>query len=210
MSNFLSGIAVVLSILAGILSGFTAYKVFSLEQEVGTLSNSVANQKIAQPSPSPQDVAANTPPQNSSSTPGNISPSPTNSPSIQPGQFVQLAFKDKAQIELLKVKRIKDPDIGTRNVVNVQIRARRLVGDEETNPYDTLIFLDNTTVRNPDTSEVYEAVGKDRSTGEINLNFVKGGASVDAYVWLRVPEGVKTLDLYIPETQTFKNVPIEN
>jgi hypothetical protein len=35
-------------------------------------------------------------------------------------------------------------------------------------------------------------------------------ASSDAYVWLRIPEGVTAIDLFIPDTGAFKNVPIEN
>jgi hypothetical protein len=40
------------------------------------------------------------------------------------------------------------------------------------------------------------------------LDFMDQGASADAYVWLQVPEGVKTLDIYIPETQVFKGIAI--
>jgi hypothetical protein len=199
MKNFLSSIAIVLSLLASLFSGFTGYKVFTLEQEVRTLSNSVANQKTDQTSSTQAGTTENIPPQNASSTPANTT-------GIQPGQFVQLAFKDKARIELLKIKRIKDPETGTSDVVNVQFRVRRLARDMESLG---IISSYNMTARNPDTSETYKSLGVDRSSGVISLSSVKSGASVDAYVWLKVPDGVKTIDLYIPETQVFENVPID-
>jgi hypothetical protein len=196
MSNFLSGIAVILSLLASVFSGFTAYRVFNLEQQVGALSQSTANQPAAQTAPSP------------ASNPS--SPPAANAAGIQPGQFIQSAFGNKAQVELLAIKRIQDPEAGARDVVNVQFRVRRLVRDEETNPYDKGMYPRNVKARNPDTSETYEALGGKRATSDVNLNFVKRGASVDAYVWLKVPEAASTLDIYIPETQVFKNVPIAN
>jgi hypothetical protein len=196
MSNFLSGVAVILSLLASVFSGFTAYPVFNLEQQVGALSQSAANQPTTQAAPSPS---------------GNPSAPPAaNAAGIQPGQFMQPAYGNKAQVELLAIKRIQDPEAGARDVVNVQFRVRRLVRDEETNPYDKGIYPRDVTARNPDTSETYESLGGERATRVVNLNFVKRGASVDAYVWLKIPEGAKTLDIYIPETQVFKNVPIAN
>ncbi len=196
MSNFLSGIAVILSLFASVFSGFAVYRVFNLEQQVGALSQSTTNQQAAQTVPSP--------PSNPSSPPA------ANGAGIQPGQFIQPAIENKAQVELLTVKRIQDPETSTRDVVNVQFRARRLVRDEETNPYDKNFFPDNVVARNPDTSETYKSIGGKRATGSFNLNSVRRGSSVDAYVWLKIPEGNNTIDLYIPETQVFKNVPIAN
>jgi hypothetical protein len=207
MNNFFSGIAVVLSTFACLIGGFTLYKVASLEQKVETLSQTAANLEKAQASLSQNSTPENTPSQSTVPTPSDSPVPPVNNTGIQPGQFVQFAFGNKAQIELLAVKRIKDPETGTRDVVNVQFRARRLVRDGETNPYG-LISMDNTTARNPDTSETYKALGSQKSTGYVNLNSVKRGASVDAYVWLKVPEGANALDIYIPETQVFKNVSI--
>jgi hypothetical protein len=33
---------------------------------------------------------------------------------------------------------------------------------------------------------------------------------VDAYVWMKIPEGVNTVDIFVPNTAAFKNVPIAN
>lgn len=127
---------------------------------------------------------------------------------IQPGQFVQSAFGTKGQVELLLVKRIQDPEIGTRNVVNVQMRIRRIEPDRV---YGTdSMSVAATTARNPETSETYKAVSLDRSTGGVSLFLMRAGTSADAYVWLRVPEGVNTIDIFVPDTAAFKNVPISN
>jgi len=56
---------------------------------------------------------------------------------------------------LLSVKRIQDPELKTRDVVNVQFRIRRLadqVGGQN------IISPGQTTARNPDTSETYKPV----------------------------------------------------
>lgn len=127
---------------------------------------------------------------------------------VQPGQFVQPAFGTKGQVELLSVKRIEDPETKARNVVNVQMRIRRVEPDRVYG--SDAIYIGGTTARNPETSETYKAASFDRSTGSVSLFLMRPGASADAYVWLRVPEGTNTIDIYVPDTQAFKNVPIAN
>lgn len=136
-------------------------------------------------------------------------PAPNNSVTIQPNQYVQNALGTKAQVELLAVKRIKDPQLQTRDVVNVQMRIRRLT-PENLSGMD-MINVGSTTARNPVTSETYKAVDFiNRSTGVVSLIQMRPRSSVDAYVWLRIPEGANTLDIFVPETAAFKNVPISN
>lgn len=125
-----------------------------------------------------------------------------------PGQFLQPAFSNKAEVELLSVKRIKDPQTGNRDVVNVQMRVRRLATDG-VNPGESLGVY-NTTARNPETSETYKGVNFERSTGNVALFSLRPKVSADAYVWLRVPESVNTLDIFVPDTAAFNNVPISN
>jgi hypothetical protein len=127
---------------------------------------------------------------------------------VQPSQFIQPAFGTKGQVELLSVKRVQDPDTRTRTVVNVQMRIRRF--DPDIAYGSDVIYVGGTTARNPETSETYEQAGFDRSTGSVSLSSMRTGASADAYVWLRVPEGVNTIDIYVPDTQAFKNVRISN
>ncbi len=135
--------------------------------------------------------------------------SPSTSVATQPSQFVQNALGTKAQVELLWVKRTKDPQLGTRDLVNVQMRIRRITSEKLSGR--DMITVGSTTARNPDTSETYKAVDlMGRVAQTVSLYSMRPRSSVDAYVWLRVPEGVNTIDIFIPETATFKNVPISN
>lgn len=166
-------------------------------------ANTTATQTNNPPvSPSTPNRAEQTP---QTTTP----PASNNSLAIQPGQFVQNALGTKAQVELLSLKRIKDPEAGTNDIVNVQMRVRRMTTQ---NPSGLdMINIGTTTARNPDTSETYKAVDFiKRSTGVVSLIQMRPRSSVDGYVWLRVPEGVNTLDIFLPETAAFKNVPISN
>lgn len=158
----------------------------------------------------PVATVVNNPPVASSIPSAQQVPSaPNNSLTIQPNQYVQNALGTKASVELLALKRIKDPQLQTRDIVNVQMRIRRLTPE---NPSGRdMINVGSTTARNPDTSETYKAVDFiNHSTGVVSLVQMRPRSSVDAYVWLRVPEQVNTLDIFVPETAAFKNVPISN
>ncbi|MFN6514869.1 MAG: hypothetical protein RMY29_010245 [Nostoc sp. CreGUA01] len=200
MSTFLSSVAVLLSTLALGCSGYVAYEVFTLREtlnatKTNTLSNSTPTQV-----PSPTTTTSSQEPTASPS------PATATTSAIQPGQFVQPAFGKKAEVELLSAKRIKDPQTGNRDVINVQMRIRRLATDGVVG--SDIISVSSTTARNPDTSETYKGVALDRSTGSVSLFQVRPQASADAYVWLRVPDGVNNLDIFVPDTAAFKNVPI--
>jgi hypothetical protein len=212
MSNFLSGVAVFLSSIALLFSGFTAYQVFNLQQTISQINNATSQTsnlsgRVDTQQPEKATIAPSTSP-----TP--VAPSvPINNPStptaaIAPGQYVQKALGTKVEVELLKVKRIKDPEAGTYDVVNVQMRFRRLATEITGTDY---ISVGQTTARNPDTNETYKAVDSTRrSTGGVGFYNLRPQASVDAYVWLRVPEGANNLDIFIPETAAFQNIPISN
>ncbi len=200
MSTFLSSVAVLLSTLALGCSGYVAYELFTLREtlnatKTNTLSNSTPTQV-----PSPTTTTSSQEPTASPS------PATATTSAIQPGQFVQPAFGKKAEVELLSAKRIKDPQTGNRDVINVQMRIRRLATDGVVG--SDIISVSSTTARNPDTSETYKGVALDRSTGSVSLFQVRPQASADAYVWLRVPDGVNNLDIFVPDTAAFKNVPI--
>lgn len=198
VSTFLSGVAVLLSTLALGCSGYVAYEVFTLRQ---TLNASNISNTIPTQVPS---LTSTTSPQTT------ISPSPATATTsaISPGQFVQPAFGKKAEVELLSAKRIKDPETGNRDVVNLQMRIRRLATDGVV--VGDIISVASTTARNPETSVTYKGVALNRSTGSVSLFQVRPQASADAYIWLRVPDGVNNLDIFVPDTAAFKNVPISN
>ncbi len=221
MNTFISSIAVLLSVIALGGTGFAIAQIFQLQQNFRELNASVQNSPVASESPqSPPTASPSTVPTTEFNQQANTE--------IQPGQFVQYAFKDRAQVELLSVKRIQNPDNGQRNVVNVQMRVRNLEGR-----INNVIVPDQTIARNPQTSERYESYDRvtdkaareqsrrdgtkidrsgriDRATGAISMGLVKKGSSVDGYVWLLIPEEVQTIDLIIPETATFVAVPISN
>ncbi|GAA6614590.1 hypothetical protein [Scytonema sp. NUACC26] len=213
MSTFLSTVAVLLSTLALLCSGYAAYQVFTLQQTVSTnaretttTSQTTSTQTTSNSSPTAVPPQPETPP--SPSPTATAESKTTASTGIQPGQFVQPAFGNKAQVELLSVKRIKDPETGNRDVVNVQMRIRRLVSDGVSGL--DVISISETSARNPDTSETFKGIGFKRSTGSVSLFSLRPKASADAYVWLRIPEGVNSLDIFVPDTGAFSNVPISS
>lgn len=199
MSTFLSGTAVFLSTVALVCGGYAAYEVFTLRQ---TLNNNVSIRTENNTATTPISSDKSIPPQPKSS-PEATTPAAT---TLQPGQFVQPAFGNKAEVELLSVKRIKDPETGNRDVVNVQMRIRRRATDGVGG--GDIISVSSTTARNPDTSETYKGVAVNRSTGSVALPQLRPNASADAYVWIRVPNGVTTLDIFVPDAAAFQNVPI--
>ena len=117
------------------------------------------------------------------------------------------AYGRLAEVTLLRVNRIKDPESGTDDLVNVQVRVKRmgdkLLGTE-------FINFHGVKARNVDISETYEPARLTSAASEpISLVLLKRGASGDAYVWLRVPREVSVLSIYIPQTEEFANVHIE-
>ncbi len=141
VSTFLSGVAVLLSTLALGCSGYVAYEVLTLRQTLNannTVSNTIPTQVPS--------ITATTSPQATASS----SPATATTSAISPGQFVQPAFGKKAEVELLSAKRIKDPETGNRDVVNLQMRIRRLATDGVVG--SDIISVASTTARNPDTS----------------------------------------------------------
>jgi hypothetical protein len=118
------------------------------------------------------------------------------------------AYGRLAEVTLLRVNRIKDPESGTNDLVNVQVRVKRL-GDKLLG--NEFINFHGVTARNVDTSETYEAARLTSGASEpVSLPLLKRGASGDAYVWLRVPADVSNLNIYIPQTEEFANVRIED
>ncbi|OUL33242.1 hypothetical protein [Nostoc sp. 106C] len=203
MSTFLSGVAVFLSTVALICGGYAAYEVFTLRQTLNTTNISTGVSTAISPTSATKSIPAEPTASPEKTTPASVAISV-----LQPGQFMQPAFGNKAEVELLSAKRIKDPETGNRDVVNVQMRIRRQATDGVGG--GDIISVASTTARNPETSETYKAIALNRSTGSVSLAQLRPKASADAYVWIRVPDGVKNLDIFVPDTAAFKNVPISN
>ena len=115
------------------------------------------------------------------------------------------AFGNKAQVQLLSVQRVENPQSGKRDFVTVQMRVSRLADNVGRND---VINIPQVTARNYVSKTIYKSVPVASSTGSIALNSIPRGESVDASVVLKVPEGVQFVDIYVPETGTFEEVEI--
>ena len=221
MKNFLLGIAVTLSGLALAGSGWTLYQLSQLQNSLQQQQNSFDEQqnliqeqqnaiaqlveKVEANQEEISSVAANATKGSQSSRLASSSNSTSSQQSkgIEPGQFVNKGVNNKIEIGLLSVKRIANPDGGAENVVVVQMRVRRIVPKGEV---DSISFSQSKG-RNPETSEVYRTI-RTKSTTYLSINSIPKDAWGNAYFWLRVPEEVNVIDIVIPETAIFKNVPI--
>ncbi|MBE9189150.1 hypothetical protein IQ230_01965 [Gloeocapsopsis crepidinum LEGE 06123] len=204
-NRFLSKFAIAFSTLAIIFSSLTLARVFTLQREVESLEDSI-RRLTTLPSPVPSTNLPNTTDSNIPSPPPVVVPYSTTAPlptrTLPPGQFVQSALNNQGQVELLQVNRSPHQ----ANVVNVQIRIRAL---KLNIPMSEYIDLSNTTARNPTTNETYKAISGE-STGVVSLGAMQSANQpvVDAYVWLQVPTQIEVIDIYIPNTKPFENVPI--
>ena len=117
---------------------------------------------------------------------------------------MQPAFGGRARIELLQVNRIQHPTTGKKNLVNVQFQinrvADRMFGNDWFNPRAI-------KSRNPETSEVGTIA---QSAGTVELEKINKEKPMKTNVWLYVPDGVNAIDIIMPQTQIFENVPIKN
>ncbi|MBW4490288.1 MAG: hypothetical protein KME12_21115 [Trichocoleus desertorum ATA4-8-CV12] len=191
--NLLSKVAILLSVMALTFSGFAIYQVKQLQPPAPS-ADKTPQSKI-NPDASSSTSAATT--------------SPTTSATTEPGKLVQLALDNKAEVTLLTAERIQDPDTGNSDVVNVKLRIRRLA--ENVSAYD-FINVGGAVAQEPEsTIATYEPVDPiKKSTGPISLQGIRKQASADAYVWLRVPEGVSTLNIRVPGAEVFEAVKVVN
>jgi hypothetical protein len=226
INAFLSSIAIFLSAIALGITGFAIVQNFQLQQSFNQLNVSMQKSLVtSEPSPVHNSTLESPPADNTATTPPSQQTQQVNK-AIQPGQFVRPAFGGKAEVELLAVKRIQNPETGKRDVVNVQMRFRRLKVRSGGS-----IILNHTKARNPDTSQTYESYNEvvedeererarregteidrsriKRSTGNIMMRYdVPQGGSSDGYVWMSIPEGINKIDLLVDDTEAFLNVPI--
>lgn len=228
ISTFLSSVAVLLSAIALGITGFVLIQNFQLQQNFNQLSASVQKSPTSsEPSPVPNTAPSSLPADNAATVAPSQPTQPVNT-AIQPGQFVQAILGGMGKVELLAVKRIQDPETGKRNVVNIQMRFYALQDMKKTHK---TIVLDQVKARQPETSQTYKSYDevveeeekerseregtevdrsiKKRSTEYIHLTQMKPGSSVDGYVWMVIPEGIDTIDLLVPHTEAFTNVPVD-
>ena len=234
--NFLSSISLICSIVSILCSSFLFYNFLTLQRELKTTrqtlnqvvaapnstSTSSTNQHSTSDSSTNQksesvDIASSSSKELANSAENQTTQS-TNQTSVEvaevkPGMYVNSGFDEKAQVELLQVNRIQNPNTGLKDLVNVRFRLRRVADEVLANDG---ISARKISAREPFTSEDYQPFvdsqrGADSMTeNPIMLENIPKGGSVDAYVWLIIPEGVKAIDLLIPEVKDFDKVPISD
>lgn len=205
--SFLTTLAFLLSLVSLGISGFLAYRFLDVQQAVSVVTNAL-NQNSAQ-QPNSDSPTANQPSPNPTTQPAQpLTQTPTGSFG-QPGT-TQPAIDNKAQVEIIAVNRIQNPNTKLRDFVNVQFRVRRVAPKTDAISYEQgVIYPGSTTARNPTTGETYPAVDRiNRATSNIAVSDLNQNATADAYVWMQIPETTKGIDILIPKTQAFKNVTI--
>ncbi len=203
--SFLTTVAFLLSLLSLGVSGFLAYRFLDLQQAFSVVDSAINRG----PSPQNQNSPTVSPAPQSTQTPSQ----PTSSPAeTQTGLLTQPAIDNKAQVEIIAVNRIQNPNTKLRDFVNIQFRVRRLAPKTTAIEYGQgIIYPGSTTARNPTSGETYQAVDRiNRATSNIAVSDLNANATADAYVWMQIPEGVTAIDVLIPKTQAFKNVAIAN
>ncbi len=211
-------LATSLASLSLVASVFLLYQIVK-EEEQRPPSNSQIDEQQVSPSDTQTKEEDNTSinPSSETSTPQ----AEAGKVGVEPGQLVQPALGNKAQVELTAVRRI----LGEPDKVRVEMRFKRNTdGDRDTSNsrYGTsrpfsgnfgsgVTDVGNTTARNPITSETYKAVDPSNlASGIVSLSGIHQGQPKDGYVVLNVPSGVNVIDIFIPNAGTFKNVPISN
>jgi len=220
MKNFLSVLSTTFSGLAFVATIFLISQILEVKKSVDSISQSVTanSQELKTVATSINTAPNSTPdistennllqqqtPESTAETNLNPTENTENEPSskpIEPGQFVSLGYKNQVKIELLSAKRIKNPKTGKRDLVNVNLRVNRQVSDA-----NGFFNLSRAKGRNPETSEDYRTV-TNKSTNLTSIKKLPDNAWANGYFWLKVPEDVNSLDIVIPETAIFKQVPI--
>lgn len=132
-------------------------------------------------------------------------PSFLNAPNrVEPGHFVQSAYRGAAKVELLSAYRIDNS--GQSDLVNLRLRVTR---QESQIPGNGDINLADTTVINTRTNQTYPIM-QVRTPGNewISLYRLRQGQSTEATITLQVPPDLGRVDISIPQTEVFRNVPI--
>jgi hypothetical protein len=162
MSKVLPIGAIFISLLASGISFFSIYKLTVAEQKLETLAKTLAQQQ--QKLQTVQNTISGQPTQ--TAAPRGVTDTSTATSAggsnggaiatIQPGQFVNPAFENDAQVELLSVKRMTNPNTQERNIVNIQFRVRK-VGDFKNKPASR-IAASKVAARSSDTSEAFNVI----------------------------------------------------
>lgn len=207
MNSFFAGITFTFSTLALIASGFSVYQVSKFQNSLESQANNI--EALSQRDLANKDTPVIPTASNSNiiqdkqvnETPSQEADSAKKSSAIQPDQFVNKGFDNKLKVEIESTKRIQNPDTGDQDIVVVNFRILSLVPKMES----TFLYWKRVKGRNPDTSEEYST---EKYSDTTYLHKLPNNAWANAYIWLQVSEGVKVIDIAVPETAMFRNVPI--
>lgn len=125
----------------------------------------------------------------------------------QEDQFVKDGFEGTVKVEILKVKRIQNPANQKRDTVLVSLRIK-LNTEKLPNINNNFFEAKDAKTRNPDTFEEYQTID-DKHTKNTSFKRLPRNAWANAYFWSQVPENVEVVDIIIPFTEIFANIPIE-
>lgn len=205
---FMSTIAFVSSILSLLVSGFLAYRFLDLREE---FRNSPLNSGVTLPNANNSNTPSTNQTQINQEPGQETTASTERTATSSTGQLVQPAISNKAQVELLSVDRVQNPATNTRDIVKVQFRVSRVTSQPVDIEYsEGLIYSEQTTARNSKTGAIYRAVNPNKTANTISVKEISPDASTIGSVSLKVPEGITTLDISIPKTETFVNISIPN
>ncbi len=206
MNNFLSGSAFTLSLLASALSGYAVFKVITLEGTVSTRNSVPASSpSLSDSSDTPLSLGIASSEADDGDNQAPVIDVQSNPP-IQPGQFVLPAYDNQITVELVSLKRRKSNEDLPINTVILEFRLKRTVEDL---PDNTFITMWKIKARNAETREEYKSISK-KATQNVHIKDLPVGAWADAYVWLKVPQDVNTVDVVMPKgNPIFRDVPIE-
>ena len=185
-----SGLALLLSVIAFFLSAFAVFQSMTARRSVEGVqpaSQSGGGGSFAEPINRPI------------SRPLLPQIAPYRFERVEPGQFVQPAYDGAGQVELVSVAR---PDASS-DEVTFRVRVRR-----SSQPLQSpgTINLARTSILNTRTNETFSVTSYSKDA--IYLANLRSGGSTDATVSAQIPVGRDRIDLEIPGTRVFRNVPI--
>lgn len=125
----------------------------------------------------------------------------------QESQFIKNGFEGTVKVEILKVKRIQNPENKKRDTVLVSLRIKRIT-EKLPNINNNFFEAKDAKTRNPGTFEEYQTID-DKYTNNTSFRTLPRNAWANAYFWSQVPENVEVVDIIIPFTEIFENIPIE-
>ncbi len=191
-----TGLALLLSIVSFFFSSVAVVEGVRARREVQAMQ-----QAMSHPAPVSVTNSTSKPLIQSFALPGNLPPIAQR---VEPNRFVEPVYGGTGQIQLLSADRVSGAN--SSNVVNLKMRVQR-INDRVQGLGD--INLAQTVAINSRTNMRYPTLDfRTPSRNALSLYSLRPGQSVDVTVMLRVPQNLNRIDLQIPDTVTFRGVPI--